>query len=89
MISGYLTEWPLQDLRLRVPASSFEQMEIRRDSLWAPDTRLEKLAEPAQLPVNPEAMTLLYTIHSHLDNTLTGVMTYAFDQLARHSKEEL
>jgi hypothetical protein len=89
MISGYLTEWPLQYLRLRVSVSSFEQMEIRRDSLWAPDTRLEKLAEPAQPPVNPEAMTLLYTIHSHLDNTLPGIITYALDQLARHSKEEL
>ena len=90
MISGMLTEYPL-DLRLRVPACSFRQ--IQKDSLWAPNVRVQKLAELAnrlagQLPFPPEVMPQLYTIHAHLDNTLPGIMTYALDQLAQHSKEE-
>lgn len=40
---GVVTEWPLEELRLRVPAYVVEQ--IQKDSPLAPDTRAAKLAE--------------------------------------------
>lgn len=84
MHAGAITEWPLEELRRRVPISVIEQ--IRRDSPWAPDARLVKLSELSLPAVNPIPFTggimpLLGRIHESLDDALPGILTYAFDQL--------
>lgn len=83
-LAGMLTEWPLEELRRRLPASAIAQ--LRRGSLWAPDTRLERLAELSSadirlVPFAGEVMPYIQTIHACLDDGLPGIMTYALEQL--------
>ncbi len=85
MLAGIITEWPLEELRRRVPASAVVE-QIRRGSPWAPDTRLEKLAELSYadirwVPFTGEVMPYLHTIHRCLDDALPGIVTYALEQL--------
>ena len=80
-----ITEFPLEELRRRVPASTLVE-QIRSDSPWAPDTRLEKLAELSyadirRVPLTSDLMPFLTMIHAHLDIDLPGIMTYALEQL--------
>jgi hypothetical protein len=86
-LAGVLTEWPLEELRRRVPASTIER--IRRDSPWSPDTRLQRLAElsPSDVPRIPftgEVMPYLMAIHAHLDSDLPGILSHALDQIPDH-----
>ena len=85
MLTDLITEWPWRQIMWRVPASSVVK-EIRRGSSWAPDTRLEKLAKLSradirEVPFTGEVMPYLHTIHTHLDDDLPGIMTYALEQL--------
>lgn len=84
MHAGIITEWPLEELRRRVPASTVER--IRRGSPWAPDTRLEKLAELSQtdtrrIPFTGGIMPHLHSVYMFLDDDLPGLLTHALDQL--------
>lgn len=77
-LAGMLTEFPLEELRRRVPASVLEG--IGRGSPWSPDTRSQRLAELSssdvpQIPFAGEVMPYLQTIHSHLDSDLPGILT--------------
>lgn len=86
-IWGIITEWPLESLRLRVPAYVVER--IQRDSPLAPDFRAERLAELSEraigklpaLPSSADIVPRLYDIHKHLDDSLPGTMTSALCQL--------
>ena len=83
-LAGMITEFPLEELRRRVPVSVIEG--IKRGSPWTPDTRLQKLSElsPADVPRIPfagEVMPYLQTIHSHLDADLPGILSHALDQV--------
>ena len=85
LLMELFTEWPLEEMRRRVPASTVVE-QIRRGSPWAPDTRLERMAKFSrsdirQVPFTGEVMPYLHTIHAHLDDALPGVMTYALRQL--------
>jgi hypothetical protein len=84
MNGGIITEWPLEELRRRVPTSVVEQM--RRGSPWAPDTRLMQLsklsiADMRLVPFTGGIMPLLDSVHESLDDALPGVLTHALDQL--------
>lgn len=84
MHAGTFTEWPLEELRRRVPISVVEQ--IRRDSPWAPDTRLVKLSnlslpDVSPIPFTGGIMPLLGSVYESLDDALPGVLTHAFGQL--------
>ena len=79
-----ITEWPLEQLRRRVPTSVVEQ--ARRGSLWTPDTRLMQLsglshADVRPIPFTGGIMPLLRIVHDSLDNALPGILTHALDQL--------
>lgn len=83
-LAGMLTEFPLEELRRRVPASTIES--IRRASPWSPDTRLQRLAEispsdVARIPFTGEVMPYLRTIHERLDSDLPGILSYALAQI--------
>jgi len=81
---GIITEWPLEALRLRVPAYMVEH--IQKNSPLAPDTRAAKLAELSQkatghLPSPQNIMPMLQDVHKYLDDSLPGIMTSALCQL--------
>jgi hypothetical protein len=84
MHGGIITEWPLEELRRRVPTFVVDQ--VRRGSPWAPDTRLMRLSELSLADVKPVPFTggimpLLGSVHESLDGRLPGVLTHALDQL--------
>jgi hypothetical protein len=84
-LADMITEWPLEELRRRVPASTVVE-EVRKGSPWAPDTRMGKLAELSradvrQVPFTGEVMPFLHTIYTHLDDDLPGILTCALEQL--------
>ena len=79
-----ITEWPLEELRMRVPTSVVDQ--VRPGSPWAPDTRLMQLSDLSlavarPVPFTGGIMPLLGSIHESLDNALPGVLTHALNQL--------
>ena len=84
MHAGIITEWPFEELRRRLPASTVEQ--IQRGSPWSPDTRLEKLAELSyedtrSVPFARGTISYLSSVHTFLDGTMSGVLTYALEQM--------
>lgn len=88
LLWGVVTEWPLEELRRRVPPYVVQQ--LRGDSPLAPDLRASKLAELAQRAIqlgmgeisSPlEVMPRLYDIHLHLDESVPGFLTGALCQL--------
>jgi hypothetical protein len=86
-LAGMLTEFPLEELRRRVPASVIEG--IKRDSPWSPDTRIQRSAElsPSDVPritFTGEVMPYMQTIHAHLDSDLPGILSHALDQVPYH-----
>ena len=85
LLVDLITEWPLEQLRQRVPTSTVVE-QVRRGSLWTPDARLETLAQLSradihEVPFTGEVMPYLHSIHRHLDDTLPGIMTFALEQL--------
>lgn len=92
---GIITEYPLEALRLRVPPYAVQQ--LQGDSPFAPDLRVEKLAELAQRTIQmgmgpisspSEVMPRLYDIHLHLDGSVPGFLTCALSQLEIEKGEE-
>jgi hypothetical protein len=84
MHQGIFTEWPLEEVRRRVPSSIVKQ--VRKGSPWAPDVRLEKLfelslAEAPSVPFAGGIMPHLHSVYTFLDDTLPGILTHALNQL--------
>jgi hypothetical protein len=87
LIHGIITEWPLEALRLRVPA--YVVKTIQKNSPLSPDLRLAKLVEVSKnspqegiFKTSPqEIMPVLLSVHRHLDDPLTGFRTGALCQL--------
>lgn len=95
LLWGVLTEWPLEELRQRVPPYVVQQ--LQSDSPLAPDLRAEKLADLAQRtmragmgPISSPLgiMPRLNDIHRYLDESVPGFLTCAFHQLETEKGEE-
>lgn len=81
---GIITEWPLEEVRTRVPAYVVEK--LQGDSPLAPDLRSKRLAELAQdssklFTSRADLLPSLRRIGERLDGSIPGIATCALCQL--------